>query len=162
MVFPKFGRLDILEQFRNAYDPLAISVNAHITLVPPFDNNASPEQLRLHITQAIQNIRPFHIMLQGITGHQGEYLFLNVKRGNDQLIELRDRLYTGLLSAHLLPQYTYVPHLTVGRLPDEGSFFEALTVAQEITATFDTQVREISVYSIQTDGTRPLEFSVTL
>jgi 2'-5' RNA ligase len=162
VIFPRFERLDLIEQIRSVFDPLAAIVKAHITLVPPFEDDASSEQLHSHIKQAIQNIQPFHITLQGITGHEGEYLFLNVKRGNDELIELRDRLYSGILATHFLPQYTYVPHLTVGRLPNSELFLKALATAQELTATFETQISEVCVYSVQSNGTRPIEFNVPL
>jgi 2'-5' RNA ligase len=85
VIFPKFERLDLIEQIRSVFDPLAASVKAHITLVPPFEDDVSSEQLHSHIEQAIKDIQPFHITLQGITGHEGEYLFLNVKRGTTNL-----------------------------------------------------------------------------
>ena len=162
VIFPKFERLDLIEQIRSVFDPLAASVKAHITLMPPFEDDVSPEQLHSHIEQAIQNIQPFHINLQSITGHEGEYLFLNVKRGNDKLIELRDKLYSGILATHFLPQYTYVPHLTVGRLTNQKLFLEAVATAQEVTATFETQISKVSVYSIQSNGTRPIDFNIPL
>ena len=162
VIFPKFERLDLIEQIRSMFDPLAASVKAHITLVPPFEADVSSEQLHSHIEQVIQNIQPFSVTLQGITGHEGEYLFLNVKRGNDELIELRDKLYSGILANHLLPQYTYVPHLTVGRLPDQKLFLEAVTTAQEVTAIFETQIYEVSVYNVQSNGTRLIEFNIPL
>ena len=144
------------------FDPLAASAEAHITLVFPFESNASSEQLHSHIKEATRNIQPFQLKLQGITGHEGEYLFLNVKRGNDQIIALHDNLYTGILLPHLLNSHTYVPHLTVGRLTDNDSFCHALTKMKEFTATFETQVKEISVCSIQADGSEQIDFTVAL
>lgn len=162
VIFPKFEQLGLIEQIRSEFDPLAASVKAHITLVPPFENDISSEQLHSHIENAIQDIQPFHIALQSITGQEDEFLFLNVKRGNDKLIELRDALYSGVLATHFLPQYTYIPHLTVGRLRNKDLFLKAVTAAQEITTTFETQVNEISVYKIQCDGTRSIEFHIPL
>lgn len=162
VIFPKFEQADLIEQIRKSFDPLATMIEAHITLVPPFESSISAGELYSHIEEAIEVIQPFHLLLQGITGHEGEYLFLNVKRGNDQLITLRDRLYTGFLASYLLPEYTCVPHLTVGRLPDRNTFFSALERATQLKDSFETQVCEISVYSIQPGGTRCIEFSVPL
>ena len=162
VIFPKFERLGLIEQIRSMFDPLATSTEAHITLVFPFESNVSSEQLHSHIKDATRNIQPFQLKLQGITGHEGEYLFLNVKRGNDQIIELHDKLYTGVLAPYLLHSHTYVPHLTVGRLPDNDSFCHALAKIKEFTATFETQIKEISVCSIQADGSDQIDFTVAL
>ncbi len=82
--------------------------------------------MKPNIEQAVHDIHPFQVRLQSITGHEGGYLFLNVTRGNDQLIELHDRLYSGPLAAHLSSEHTYVPHVTVGHLTDKTAFLEAL------------------------------------
>src|SRR4028118_1276051 len=78
VIFPTFEQLDLVEPIRNMFDPLAASTEAHITLVFPFESNASSEQLHSHIKEAAGNFQPFQLKLQGITGYEGEYLFLNV------------------------------------------------------------------------------------
>jgi len=162
VIFPRFEQIDLIEQLRGIYDPLASSIEPHITLVFPFESDIAPQHIRYHIEQSIHSITPFPIVLRGVTGHEGEYLFLNVKHGNDQLIELHDRLYTGLLASHLNDQHTFVPHLTVGRLPDNSYLMEALNTARTLKTTFETQVKALSVYAIQSDGTRSIEFEVIL
>ena len=52
-------------------------------------------------------LHPFNIVLKGVTGSEEEYLFLNVKVGNDQIIELHDKLYSGLLKTISQP-YPYI------------------------------------------------------
>jgi 2'-5' RNA ligase len=96
VILPKFDNLHLVERLREQFDPLAPLIQAHITLVFPFESDLSTEQLLSHIQQAIHGIRPFTVQLQGITGHEDEYLFLNIIRGNDLLIELHDRLYSGI------------------------------------------------------------------
>jgi 2'-5' RNA ligase len=126
----------------------------------PFESDLSAEQLRAHVIEAIRGLLPFPLHLQGITGHEGEHLLLNVKRGNDELIELHDRLYTGTLPPYLLTEYTYVPHLTVGRLNDRISFLKALGTARTLTRRFQIMVSEVTVYRL--DDERPIEYSVEL
>ena len=119
-IFPKFDNKSQIDQLRNLFDPLVSLIDPHITLVFPFECDFPNEQLRAHIQHAIQGIRPFEVYLQGITGSESEYLFLNIKVGNDQIIKLHDRLYSGLLESHLRKDHTYIPHLTVGRLNDQS------------------------------------------
>ena len=99
-------------------------IRPHITLVFPFESTISTEQLTQHMSRAAQALRPFTLHPRGITGYAKEYLFLNVKYGNDQLIVLHDYLYTGLLAPYLTFQETYLPHLTVGRL--SGAFGKSM------------------------------------
>jgi hypothetical protein len=65
-------------------------VPAHITLVFPFESPLGTDELRAHIERMVQGIGPFPLCLAGVTGMNAEYLFLNVKRANDALIELHD------------------------------------------------------------------------
>lgn len=162
VILPRFDGLDQIEQLRLRFDPLASRIDPHITLVFPFESALSADQLRAHMQQAIQGMAPFPMRLQGITGHGGEYLFLNVVRGVDRLSELHDRLYSGPLAAYLRPEIPYHPHVTVGRLADPTEFSNALAIVQEMRGTFQTAVREIATVRIESDGEIWEEFRVGL
>ena len=148
VIFPKFENEFHIQQIRDRYDPLAVLIDPHITLVFPHESDFPIEQLRTHIQHAIQGIRPFEVYLQGITGSESEYLFLNIKVGNDQIIKLHDRLYSGLLESHLKKDHTYIPHLTVGRLNDQSVFITALETAQNLSGVFTTVIKEISLIRV--------------
>lgn len=49
----------------------------------------------------MKGIEPFHIELQGISKESGNYLFLNLSKGKEQIIELHRRLYRGILEDYL-------------------------------------------------------------
>lgn len=162
VIFPDFERIEHITELRRAYDPLAFSVPPHITLVFPFESDLTTDALAAHVTAALEGIAPFPIELRGVTGDQDEYLFLNVKRGNDAIITLHDRLYTGPLAPFLSPRHTFVPHLTVGRLERTSAFSVALAQAMRLTDTFSTVVREVAVYRIGSGDTRAIECTVPL
>ena len=162
VAFPYVEQIEVIQRLREMYDPLATSIAPHMTLVFPFESPFTTTELAEHITKAVASFEPFSIRLQGISGHAGEYLFLNVKRGNDQLIELHDRLYGGLLAPFLRAESTYTPHLTVGRLPDADAFHAALDEARQMTAAFDAIVKEVAVYRIEPGSARPVEYVARL
>jgi 2'-5' RNA ligase len=162
VVFPQFDNVSIIDALRHRYDPLDSVIAPHITLVFPFRSDIAPAALRQHIEQAVAGMRPFPVRLHEITGHANEYLFLNVKRGNDELIALHDRLYTGMLAPFLAPEFSFAPHLTVGRLADEGSFRAALREAHAERAVFEATVREVAVHAIEDDGSGCTEMMVGL
>ena len=45
MIFPEFENMEIIDNIRKQYDPLAELVRPHITLVFPFESQISNEEL---------------------------------------------------------------------------------------------------------------------
>lgn len=91
VVFPSLDDLQPILPFRRRWDPLAELVPPHLTLVFPFNDPIAPVELRAHVAEVVRDFEPFAVRLSGVTGSEGEYLFLNVKQGNDTLIALHDR-----------------------------------------------------------------------
>ncbi len=167
VILPEFsdsGQAAEIERLRQAHDPLAGVIPAHITLVFPFESELTVDALESHMRAATKGIRRFPMELREVTGQEGEYLFLNVKRGNDALVALHDRLYTGPLAEHLSPAHTFVPHMTVGRLADAAAFGEALAEARRTTGTktFTAEARAITLYRPGEEGERAVERVVAL
>jgi 2'-5' RNA ligase len=162
VVFPAFTDPTPIERLRRAYDPLADFIAPHITLVFPFTSAIAIETLAAHMRRAARDLAPFEVTLREVTGHMEEYLFLNVKRGADQLVALHDRLYSGILTRYLAPEHTFTPHLTVGRLPTAERFALALVDARRMTERFTFGVDEIVAYRIGEEGARAIDCQVSL
>lgn len=163
VIFPEIAEIADIEAVRRRYDPLALQLPAHLTLVFPFDSDFSDTDLHAHIAGCVRDLGTLTLTLGEVTGHIGEYLFLNVKRGNDDLIALHDRLYTGPLAPHLSPAHTFTPHLTVGRLSDSAAFATALADARaSLTGTYAAKAQAVTVYHIEPDGGRAVELRVTV
>lgn len=164
VIFPPFqpDERQTIDRIRAAYDPLAAVIDPHITLVFPFETTITQAALLAHMRQAVEPVIMFEIELHGVTGQENEWLFLNVKRGNDQIIALHDRLYSGPLAPYYLPRYTYVPHLTIGHVTPGEPFENALGETAILTATFQTTVREITACRISPGGARGEQYHVLL
>jgi 2'-5' RNA ligase len=139
---------------RARFDPLAGRIAPHLTLVFPFEDALPDVALERHLRRVAAGVQVFPVVLREITVHEGEYLFLNVKQGNDALIHLHDVLYSGALAAHRLRTHTFVPHVTVGRLPPKA-LPAALDATADLTAAIPAQVHAISLYRIDLEGERP-------
>jgi 2'-5' RNA ligase len=150
---------DAVVALRRQFDPLFGSLAAHVTLVFPFVGDLGPEALRRHVEQATRGVSPITVRLAGVTGANGLNLFLNVKRGNDALIDLHDRLYRGPLEKYLSYEFSYTPHVTVGRFTDESAFRAALEVASAAAIDFEATLDAVSVYDAET---RSVETQVEL
>ena len=151
-----------IEPIRQRFDPLAGLLPSHITLVFPFESDLTTQDLRKHMELAVEGVAPFALTLDGITGSEREYLFLMVRRGNESIVEMHERLYSGPLQAHRLLIHTYVPHVTVGRLGSAAAFEAALASVAQLDTRIETVAHSLTVYRLEDGGRRPIEFEVRL
>lgn len=161
VVFPD-GGLAPLEEFRRRWDPLAERVGAHVTLMFPILDEISDDDLIAHVVSCVRGMQPFDILVQDITGTSEQYLFANVKQGNDPLIALHDRLYSGPLQRHLVRSQTFLPHVTVGRVVDREDFEAALAEAADARFSIRTRVTTLAVSKLEPTGPLRIIASVAL
>lgn len=161
-IFPAFENMILIENIRKKYDPLFGLVPPHITLVFPFESEIPSSRLKEHIKNSLAGVNPFPVQLRGITASTDNYLFLNVKKGNDNIIELHDRLYSGPLFEFMSRKHTYFPHLTIGRLKNNIELLNALDDTILFEESFETIVTEITSEIIESNGDSTVEFKVSL
>ena len=130
-----------IDAFREKYDPHWNIIPPHITLVSPFSD--FPEnQIFEHLKKVTENIKPFQIHLHGLLKTDDHLLFLRVKEGRDEIINVHNQLYSGILS---FPEQKYIfePHITLGEFSAKDSNLEDIAYAEaeimnlDIHATFD-------------------------
>ncbi|MEL7605174.1 MAG: 2'-5' RNA ligase family protein [Sedimentibacter saalensis] len=150
MIFPEFENIDVINDIRKKYDPLANLVLPHITLVFPFDSELTNEELNLHSKECLSDIQPFKMELEGFSkqiNNYGNYLLLNVVQGIDEIKNIHDRLYKGRLK-QFDAGYDYVPHMTVGNLSSIDLLNKAFDDVYKCNDIFSTVVKKISVEMI--------------
>jgi 2'-5' RNA ligase len=161
VVFPRIPPCNAWSQvlsFRDRFDPLARRVPPHVTLVHPFMDTLSDRALEDHVQAVTGTINIFPIILERVSLHEGEYLFLNVSRGGDYLVNARNKLYQGALAPHCDRDNTFIPHMTIGRVaPDQVR--DALAASSELTSHIDGYAEAISAYRIDADGSRSVPFN---
>ena len=162
ILFPNFKNIDTIEKIREKYDPLYNCIRPHITIVFPFESDISTKELKNHIEDSLKGIGSFKLKLKGITGTSDNYLFLNVKKGNDEIIEMHDKLYSGILEKYLYNRISYIPHITVGKLNDNELFENALNDLENLSDEFETIIDEIYVEQIDENENSIIEFIVKL
>ena len=95
MIFPEFDNMDVIDNIRQKYDPLAKLVRPHITIVFPFKLQLENEELSKTLDVRLKKIEPFTIELQGVSKREdrfGNYLFLDVVKGEDTIRKIHDLL----------------------------------------------------------------------
>lgn len=154
MIFPEFSNFHIIDQLRNMYDPLANLVKPHVTLVFPFESSIGTSNLANHIKCVLNDVEAFDLKLTGIYPHTvgGNYLFLKVVKGYNEIKKIHDNLYSSFLERFHNEMLPYIPHLTVGKISDDIKFQEAIQTTKDIHEVFETKVRKVSVEVIGDEG----------
>ena len=150
MIFPEFENVDIINDIRKKYDPLAELVLPHITLVFPFNSELTNEELNLYLKDCLSDIQPFKVKLEGFSMQEdkyGNYLFLNVVQGMNVIKNIHDILYKGKLKQFDMA-YDYVPHMTVGKVSSKELLDKAFDDVKKCNDKFSTMVKKISVEMI--------------
>lgn len=162
IIFPEFSNINKVDELRRKFDPLYRLIKPHITVVFPFESDIKRNDLKNHIIEALIGIKSFKILLKGITGTPDGYLFLNVKKGNDEIIEIHDRLYSGILKKFLQREFTYFPHMTIGRIEDKSGLEQALKETEDFNDIFETRVEKIYVEVIDESEKSAIEQIISL
>ncbi|MBY9004862.1 MAG: 2'-5' RNA ligase family protein [Candidatus Lokiarchaeota archaeon] len=171
-----------LETFRKKYDPHYTLIKSHITLIFPInDTLISRKSLSDHIKSIVNNWKPFNIELRGFTKSWDHWLFLMVKNGNKEMIQLHDELYQGILSPYLRNDLEYIPHISLGHfikkssqnnqrtssddLFDESLYKLALEEAENLNFIYQTKIKTVQLVQINeefTQTTNLMEFLLNL
>jgi 2'-5' RNA ligase len=104
-----------IQSFREQYDPLAKLIEPHITLVFPVESNATDEELVAHVSHQVSSDSSFDASLETVPTSHGDYIYLQIVEGFEQIGSMHDRLYKGFLRPLLL-DIPYVPHITIARV----------------------------------------------
>lgn len=121
--FPDIN-LDKINYFRKKYNPEDWTIiQPHLTITFPI-NDIPEKLLQQHIESVTKKLKSFPICLNGLTKSFDDYLFLEVKEGNEEIIKLRNQLYSGILAPYLKADIPFSPHLTLGHFRTENNDFD--------------------------------------
>lgn len=168
MIFPEFENINVIDEIRQQYDPLAKHVRPHITLVFTFESSLSTIEIETHLKEVLNNIKPFKLTLKEIIkidNPLGMYLFLNIQNGSNEIKMLNKELYKGILEefkADWLNENTFLPHMTVGSFNSKDELDNAFKNTENIKDDFNTIVNKISVEIIDENEDSIIEIEVSL
>ena len=168
MIFPQFENINIINEIREKYDPLAKHVRPHITLVFTFESCLTSIEIEEHLKKVLDGTRCFTLTLQEIIkidNPLGKYLFLCIKQGNEQIKEISKKLYTGILQSYKpdwLNDDTFLPHMTIGSFTSKEDLDIAFKDTEAIKNNFTTIVDKISVEIIDENEDSIIETEVNL
>ena len=150
MIFPEFDNIDVIDEIRAKYDPLAKLVRPHITIVFPFEMEITNDELSMILENRLRDFKSFEIEMQGFSKCEdrfGNYLFLNVVKGTEIITQLHDLLYSNEFGEFDLG-IPYMPHMTVGKLKTVDDLNNAYDSVMGNKTLFKCIITKISVEMI--------------
>lgn len=159
--FPNINTKEI-DTFREKYDPGFKIISSHITIVSPV-SEILENQFVEHIESVVKDVKLFSTHLIGLAKTLDKHLFLKVRDGNEQIVNLHDKLYSGILNPYIPTDFPFEPHITLGYFGmniDDKLFDQACSEAEglnfDITCNFD------SLSIIKGDGLSPAKILKTI
>lgn len=99
------------------YDPLALKISPHITLIFPFIDEMDDPALIQHVRVALDGQSGFSVGFSDPVSAGAGRVWLPVRGEPGLISEIHAKLYTGCMRKHLKPELPYVPHVTLGVVP---------------------------------------------
>lgn len=158
LIFPQFTNIEKIENIKKQYDELYKILPPHITLAFPFESSMSNEELKDRLMQALKSVKPFEIVMSGVSLHKDEniktnYIFLNVVSGVKEIKILHNEIYEKVLNQKM--SLEYIPHITLGTTENEQIEFE-------LNNKFKTIVTKVFVEKIGENEKSNVLFEVDL
>lgn len=132
-------------------DPLAASIPAHITLVPPtYVPDEALDDIEKHLRKAAEDERPFDIHLRGTGTFRpvSPVVFVALAEGIGDCERLEHRVRSGPLGSERA--FPYHPHVTVAHHLADGVLDRAFKELAHYEARFS--VRGFSLFEHGADG----------
>jgi 2'-5' RNA ligase len=134
VAFPRLEDADRawIESFRTAHDPQATRIAVHFTLVFPVD--APVDDVAREVAVVAGVTVPFAFVARRttvVTDATQSHVFLIPDEGAAEITALHSRLYSGVLKPHLRTDIPFLPHMTIGAVPDSTA---ALRLAAQVDA----------------------------
>jgi 2'-5' RNA ligase len=150
VIYPELKDDSKIQEFRKKYDPQFKLIKPHITIVFPF-SDLEKEKIKIHLSKTIKNFKPFKLRLSGLVKSFDNWLFLIGKDGNNELIELHDQFYTGILKKYLRKDVEYIPHIGLGLFKTGEEYSKAETEAKKLNLDYECYVKSVYLIHLKDD-----------
>ena len=117
------------QAFRHRYEPYSELLPEHVPFVFPVPEDIGREELEAHIEEVVNTCKPFDVHFCTLEKTWDHWLYLGAKEGHDAVVDLHDKLYTGILSPYLREDLPFYPHIGLGLFSKEAYDFHNPTAA---------------------------------
>lgn len=160
-----------IKSISSKYDPYYGLTGPHVTLVFPFKaDEVSKDAFLEHVREVAAQTQPFNIRLNELELAWDQWLFLTPSSGRQQVVNLHDDLYGGLISKFLREDIEFVPHVSLGLFSknegeydlkdpkatplDEPKYKEALKEIEALKIDLEYKATKLEIISVDEKFTK--------
>ena len=148
-----------IEAIRLRYDPLALRIPAHVTLVFPAEVAAA--SVVAQVRHALKAAESISVVLRRAVAFpdpigDGFYVFLLTEEGQPELLAVHDALYDGILAPHRRRDIPFVSHITVGAHPQLSECERIANQVNEEHRLVRARIESVDVIEVDESMTRTI------
>lgn len=163
LIFPKVSEITTIQNIRRELDPLYPHIRPHITLVFPFESEATDEVIIQNIQTILKPFSAFKVTFENFSSDEKSYLWLPVDEGCSVIQKMHDVLYQSpLFSPFLRPEFPYTPHITVGQIHNQQAILSTLKVLNSKQLQIHAEIDTVSIEHILDNDDSDEFFQITL
>ena len=145
LLLPNFDNMDVIEKIRKDNDELYGIVPPHITIVFPFEDDMSDDELVVKVRDYFKDKKKFYVKFSGVSFSDDNYIFLDCVEGKKDIIKIHDELYNNYFQKYLSDR-EYIPHITIGQTFNSSN--EQLKKIENMKDEFECYIDTIIIENI--------------
>lgn len=79
------------------------------------------------------------------------WLFLTLTEGNDMILSLHDKLYTGSLKKYLRKDIKFIPHIGIGLFKTDKEYEKAENEAKKLNLNYTCKIKSMHLIQLNDD-----------
>lgn len=112
------------QNFRKRYDPYSNLLSEHVTFIHPVPENIGRKNMERHIETVLKKWNSFEVHFCLLEKTLDHWMYLGAREGNNQVVDLHDQLYQGILRPYLREDLPFYPHIGLGLFSRETYDFD--------------------------------------
>ncbi|MEW5924845.1 MAG: 2'-5' RNA ligase family protein, partial [Candidatus Zixiibacteriota bacterium] len=151
----------LIQSVRKTHDMNYEMIEPHFSIVYPI-SDIDLSSFTDHCRESCRDFHPFSFEIRSAIVHKDIrsdlwYTFLVPDKGFSDIVRLHDRLYTGILAANLILEFTFIPHITVAHSKD-GDVCKALAdKLNEDNIHFAGNISSVDLIALESVKVRTME-----
>ncbi|MGM9927308.1 MAG: YjcG family protein [Bacillus sp. (in: firmicutes)] len=152
VIFPSKKLQDQANSYRKRYDPHYTLIPPHLTLKYPFDSTEEQvNELAETIKDVSNQCEPFQLKVLKVSSFKpvNNVIYLKVEL-NKALDNLQKKLHNLLIDQDVDPEFTFVPHITLGQKLSNDEHSDVLGQLSMLDVTHEETIDRIHlVYQLE-------------
>ena len=151
----------LIQSVRKTHDMNYDMIEPHFSIIFPI-SDIDISSFADHCRSCCRDFHSFSIEIRCAIIHKDScndlwYTFLVPDAGFGNIVRLHDRLYRGILAAKLIPEMTYIPHITIAHAKDSSTCKTLADRLNEEKINIAGQISTVDLITLESEKVHTFE-----